>query len=241
WEIETDNISLENNRFRLESVSTTASKGGFDPSNLDINKIDLELANINLTKESAQISLDRLSFYEKNGLALNNMVFAIAVDQRTLSLTNLKVATPKSNINGNIKIGYASINAFLNQPDASQITVEIPSLKLALDELYVLQPQLEKNELFHTLARKELKGKINLDGSLSDLNIKNTGLEWGKTTALSLNGNITHPLNLDSLQVNLDRLYITTDKKAIAQFISEEQLGIVLPDSLQLLASLQGS
>src|SRR5690606_27810094 len=39
----------------------------------------------------------------------------------------------------------------------------------------------------------------------------------------------------------LGHLQFTTNKQDIAQFISEEQLGIVLPDSLQLTASLQGS
>lgn len=80
-----------------------------------------------------------------------------------------------------------------------------------------------------------------MDGSLKNLNIKNTGLEWGQATALDLNGTISHPLNVDSLQLNLDRLYITTDKQDMAHFISEEQLGIALPDSMQLLATLQGS
>lgn len=240
WELKADNINLGNNHIRFESAATTVSNEGFDPSNLDMGKLDLKLSNIHLNKESAQINLDRLSFYEKSGLALNDMAFGLTLDQQNLRLTDLKIATPKSNINGNIKMGYASINTFLEHPEDSQIKVEIPALKLALDELYALQPQLEKNEPFHALAQKELKGKINVDGSLKDLNIKNTGLEWGQATALHLNGTLTHPLNVDSLQVNLDRLYITTDKQDIAHFIPREQAGIALPDSMQLMATLKG-
>ncbi|HUH47677.1 MAG TPA: hypothetical protein VLZ54_11030, partial [Arenibacter sp.] len=241
WNIKMDNIGLENNRIHFQTASKTASSEGLDPSELDITKLDLQLSNIALDKESAQINLDRFSFYEKSGLALNNMAFALKVDQHTLSVTNLKVATPKSSISGNIKIGYSSIDTFLNHPEASLITVEVPSLKLALDELYKVRPQVQKNELFHTLAEKELKGRINLDGSLTDLKIKNTDLEWGQTTALKLNGSIGHPLEMDSLRVNLDHLRFTTDKQDMGQFISGEQLGIVLPDSLQLTVSLQGS
>lgn len=240
WDIDAGNIALENNLIRFQSASTAASSEGFDPSNLEINKLDLELSNIKLNKELAQINLDRFSFYEKSGLALNNMAFNLAVDQRTLSVTDLKVATPKSNINGQLKIGYTAIDSFLNHPEASQITVEIPNLKLALDELYTLQPQLKKNVPFHVLAQKEFKGKIDLNGSLRALNIKNTDLKWGQTTSLSVNGNISHPLDMDSLRVKLDRLLFITDKQDVASFISEEQLGIVLPDTLQLIASLEG-
>ena len=241
WDIEADNISMENNRVRFESAATTLSNEGFNPANLDIYKIDLELANIDLNKESAQLSLGRFSFYEKNGLALKNLAFSVTVDQRSFALANLKATTPKSNMNGNIKIGYESINTFLNRPEASQITVGIPSLTLALDELYALQPQLEKNELFHKLAQKELNGKINLDGSLGNLNIENTGLEWGQATALDLNGTISHPLNLDSLRVKLEHLQLSTNKQDMAHFVSQEQSGIALPDSIQLLASIAGS
>lgn len=240
WDVEMDDLNLGNNRIRLESASNTASNGGFDPSNLDINKLDLELTDIHLNKQSAQINLGRFSFQEKNTPLLNNLAFDLYVDHHGMKLENLKAITPRSSISGHIKMGYASINTFLNHPEASQITVDVPSFQLALDELYTLVPQLEKNELFHTLAQRELKGKINLDGSLKNLYIKNTGIKWGGTTELDLNGTVTHPLNVDSLLLNLDRLRFTTDKQDVSQFISEEQLGIVLPDTLQLIASLQG-
>src|SRR5690554_537838 len=118
WDIQAGPITMDNNRFRFESDSLS-SNGESGSQVVDINNIALNLAKISLNEKSAQLDLHRLSFHEKNGLALNNLAFDLTFDQDSLSLAHLNATTQKSNINGNIKIGYTSINAFLNQPDAS--------------------------------------------------------------------------------------------------------------------------
>ncbi|MCM4167770.1 hypothetical protein KCTC52924_01426 [Arenibacter antarcticus] len=240
WDIETGPIRLENNHITYISKENVPTNGRYNTSTLELNKLGMEISKGQLGNKTAEISLKRLSFYEKNGFTLRNLAFTLSADNNTISLASLNATTQKSNVNGNAKIGYGSINAFLNHPETSKVSLALPSFDLSLDELYTFQPSLEENVHFQNLAQKVVSGKLFMDGTLNNLQLKNTALQWGTATKLQLEGSITNLMQTDSLHLDIPKLSFTTIKKDVAQFIDEQQLGISLPDSIQLNAKLLG-
>lgn len=241
WDIETGSIHMENNHITYITNELTTGEEVSKTATLEINNLGLEISKVELKERAAAISLEQFSFYEKNGLTLKNLTFDLTADNNSIGLTNLGAATQKSNINGNINIGYASLETFLNRPELSQVSVSIPSIKLSLEELYDFSPDLKENLPFQNLAKKKVSGALFLEGTLNDLQIKNSALHWGETTKLQLEGSVAHLMQSDSLYLNIPQLNFTTVKTDMAQFLDEKELGISLPDSIQLNAKLLGT
>lgn len=241
WDIESGSITLENNTITYISKEYNPTNATFSTSSLELNKLELALPKALLANDAAEISLTHLSFFEKNGFLLNNLGFNIKANDEGISLTDLNAATQKSNLNGEVKIEYGSINSFLNHPETSIISMAMPSFNLSLEELYALQPSLKENIQFQNLTKKEVSGKLFAEGTLEKLQVKNSALQWGKSTRIQLEGSLANLMQPDSLHVDLPNLNFTTVKTDVAQFINEEELGISLPDSILINASLLGT
>ncbi|GGW24533.1 translocation/assembly module TamB domain-containing protein [Arenibacter certesii] len=241
WEIETGLISLENNIITYISKDYNPTNGTYSTSTLELNKLELAIPKALLANDTAEISLTHLSFYEKNGFLLNHLGFNIKADNEGISLTDLNAATQKSNLNGEVKIEYGSIDSFLNHPESSIISMAMPSFNLSLEELYTFQPSLKENIQFQNMSKKEVSGKVFVEGTLEKLQVKNSALQWGNSTTLQLEGVLSNMMQTDSLYVDIPNLNFTTVKPDMAHFLNEEELGISLPDSMQLNATLLGT
>ncbi|WP_086475640.1 translocation/assembly module TamB domain-containing protein [Arenibacter amylolyticus] len=241
WEVEAGPVVMENNNITYTYKEHDAAKDLVTTTTLAISKLDLNMPTALLRNKAAEISLAQFSFYQKDGIALNNFGVDLKANDKGVSFTNIDISTPKSRLNGTIKIKYTSITDFLNKPATAQVSVAMPSLLLHLEEAYPFWAALKENEAFQVLAKKSVSGKLFLEGTLGNLQLQNTALQWGKTTALQLQGTLSNLMQTDSLYVDFPKLEFTTLKTDVAQFLNEEELGVTLPDSIQITAVLKGT
>src|SRR5690606_28835802 len=133
--------------------------------------------------------LDEASFKEISGIQLNHMQLSLDATDKQLNISNLNTKLNNNVIKGDLKFNYPSLAEFIKMPEQSRVTLNLPSFIVSLKDLFLLQPNLKKNEYLKTLSEKRITGNIKADGYLADINLSKLTVNWNNTK-ISAKGNI---------------------------------------------------
>src|SRR5690606_14062506 len=122
----------------------------------------------------------------------------------------------------------------------SRVTLNLPSFIVSLKDLFLLQPNLKKNEYLKTLSEKRITGNIKANGYLADINLSKLTVNWNNTN-ISAKGNIQNITNIDSMSFQIPDFSTITKRSDILQFIKEEDLGVNLPQDVELVGTAKGN
>ena len=239
--VQAQDVNLSNNFISYRVNGAVLQDGVFNSNAIAVNNLYLQSSLINYQQKKAAIHVEKLRFAEASGLGLKRLDFKLAVSDEQLAITDLNTQVNKNKLQGNIMLGYKSLNAFINAPDQSSINASIPRYELYLEELYRFRPELRENEYLRTLARKPVTGSLKATGSIDKLNIPNFVMNWGRETAIVASGTLTNPTQVDTLTYNFPNLKVRSTRSDILKFIDEKDLGITLPQRMSINADLAGS
>ncbi|WP_335964244.1 translocation/assembly module TamB domain-containing protein [Galbibacter sp. PAP.153] len=240
WDIKIDKIDLENNSLNYVTRSATDTVKGFNPSDIQLKKFNFLAEAISYRPSKAGMDLHTLSFTEHNGFELIKTAFQLDLTDENLSLKEIEVATGRSDFEGQFAMKYASMHQLMNNFEATRLNLQLPMLHLDLKDAYYFQPELSKNRIIDSLATKKIDGALGMTGTLDNMDIAKTNLKWGPNTAISFSGNIKNVTETDSLLLDIPAIKANTIKKDINTFFTDEELGVVLPDTLNLTGMLSG-
>jgi hypothetical protein len=236
-----EKLTLKNNRFLYALNGAQPHASQFQSDAVLLTGIHVELHDFKLADKNAAVVIDSASVYVNAGLRLHQLKGKLKASDTDLNISNLVTSVNKSSLKGNISLGYTSINALINNPEALQLDIALPFYSFDLKEMYTFQPDLATNEYFSKLAQKPLKGKITARGSSENLRLEKFEVTWGASTSITANGTLQHITNVEQLYFNLPELIATTNRNSILAFIKEEDLGITLPETAQLISSVSGT
>ena len=143
-------------------VLSEQKKESFDPSHIEINNLQANIALRAITNDSLDIYIRKTAFNEKSGLAIKRLKAGIKATKEKAHISRLHIATAESNITskgidinfieerGNKKISYSG---------------EIQSNKLSVKEFFPIVPQLSHMKI-------PLKFNTKFTGSDNSINIK---------------------------------------------------------------------
>lgn len=236
-----EKLSLENNRFLYTLNAAQTSTSQFQPDAVLMTDIYGKLHNFKLADKNAAVVIDSVSLNESSGLRMHQLKGTIKASDTNLSINNLVATLNNSSLKGDLTLGYADINALINDPEALKLEIALPSYSFDLKDIYTFQPDLANNEYLSQLAQKPIKGKITAKGSTESLQLDQFEVNWGTQTSITANGAIGHITNVEKLYFNLQNINATTDRGSMLQFVKEEDLGIKLPETAQLKAVASGT
>src|SRR5690606_13714700 len=121
---------------------------------------------------------------------------------KQLNISNLNTKLNNNVIKGDLKLNYPSLSEFIKMPEQSRVTLNLPSFIVSLKDLFLLQPNLKKNEYLKTLSEKRITGNIKADGYLADINLSKLTVNWNNTK-ISAKGNIQNITNIDSISFQI--------------------------------------
>ncbi len=240
WKIKANSIVFQNNEINFKTPSNAVVSSGFNPNDIQLKQFNFSSEEILYEPTKAGLKLNELSFLEHNKFQLKDLNFQLDLDDNSLQLSSLHAVTGRSNLSGSAKIRYASMDSFINSFESAIMDIELPNFRVNIQDAYYFQPDLEANAYLDSLATKNLYGTLNLRGSLDSLNLQKSNLNWGESTSISLSGSAKSVTNPDSLKLYIPNFKMNTRKSDIVNFISEDSLGISVPDSLELVGSFQG-
>ncbi|WP_417364126.1 translocation/assembly module TamB domain-containing protein [Galbibacter sp.] len=237
YQVDVEEISLVNNKVYYRD-SMVAPHQNFNASDLQIEALTLNADHLHYAPKELRAHLENFTFRDAKRFWLKNIAFDLVVEKESATLSGFEFSTSNTRVTGDASIGYTSVDALINNPESALLSLNLP-FELDVNDLSYFQPELLENPYINALSTDRLSGKLTSNGSLDSLNIDSFILKW-QNSLVSLNGVATSVLDTDKLQVEIPDLDIQSNNDAIYRFIPKEELGLELPDSLQLKGSLSG-
>ena len=241
YRINANSIRLENNRFDYRMGSQEVRKKGFDVEDISLSAIGMLANDVVYESKKALLELSALSFQEKGGLRMEELAFIGQIEDKAASISNLKFKTGNSSLYGDLSIHYPSLDRLLTRPEEATVQIEIPNLRLALQDALLFRPDLTRNENFVKAAQQIFTGSIFASGKLDAVQLTKMQIDWGGQTSLAGNGQLYHLLEPDSLSFDLKDIKAFTTREDLMSFVSEEALGISVPKTMLVTATAKGS
>jgi len=236
-----DEIDFSENNISYSIDGAKPVRGTFNPNAISISNLELQASDISLKDKTADLNLEKLSFQEASGNSVHKAEVRLAVTDTNMKVSDLSVAANNSSISGNATLQYASLNSLIDSPETTKANVNIPSFKVALQDVFQFQPDLKKNEYLKTASKRLISGNINAKGVLSALQIPSAKVNWGKTTYVSATATLYNVTDPDKLSFDVPSFTAETVKDDLIQFVSEKELGVQLPTDIVLKGTASGT
>ncbi|MDN3688413.1 translocation/assembly module TamB domain-containing protein [Cyclobacterium jeungdonense] len=241
WEVELAALDLEQNNFKYQVDGKNGAAGVFDPADIEISELNLELNNLFLKAKSAGISIKQLTFRERSGFGLKNLQLGMRADDTNFKLDTLYLVTFASAVSGSMELRYRDLNALVAEPEASDFTVRLPTMQIGLADAYYFSPELAEDPYLQILESKPLRGELSANGTLNQINLENFSARWGKETRVDMNGQIDQPMNMDRLEWRLDTLTFASIHRDLNRLYPEDSVGIAYPGNVSLRLKSEGT
>ncbi|WP_299396504.1 translocation/assembly module TamB [uncultured Gelidibacter sp.] len=233
-------IDFENNNFSYFVAAAEAKKGTFNPNAIVLNDLNLQADNIHLKDKKATLHIENSTFKEISGFDLKELQLQFDADDTTLKVSNLKTALNNNTLRADLRLDYPKLSALIETPEKSKIDVRIPAYQVSLNDVFLIQPELKKNQYLNTLSKHLLSGNVNANGYLSDINVANMNAHWANTH-ISANGRIQNATDPNTIQFNIPNFSAVSKRSDIIQFVDEKELGVTLPNDVKLAGNLKGN
>ncbi|WP_121665404.1 translocation/assembly module TamB domain-containing protein [Mesonia aquimarina] len=242
WAVQLDNIHLENNQICYQVNEENTTDGKLNPQALAFSDFTFKGSKISLEKNrTANLKIEEFSFVEASGFHLKELNFDANLTNQKFDLNNLNLKTNKSSLKTSISANYKSIETLIENPEKTDFSARINQFTIAPKEAYVFAPKLKNNEQFKALATHSFRGKLAIKGNLKSATINELSINWGEQTQLVTKGELKNITDPEKLQLQLKNYQLKTIKEDLTSFVSEKELGISVPEKINLKGTLSGS
>ncbi|WP_405608786.1 translocation/assembly module TamB domain-containing protein [Polaribacter sp. Asnod1-A03] len=241
FDVEISDIDIENNKIQYFVDDEKVVENTFNPNAISLENITLKISDILFKDKKASLQLNTFQFKEQSGFNLEEFALNTKLSDNEFEASDINIQLNNNKITGFAKADYSSISQLISSPENTNIQLQIPSFSLCLETLFKLQPTLKENEYINKLSKRNFTGTLNIDGSLADVAISNTTINWGNYTKISLDGNFKNITDPDKLQLNISNFRTQTKRKDLIQIIDEKAFGIQLPEDILITSKANGS
>ncbi|PWH87207.1 translocation/assembly module TamB domain-containing protein [Brumimicrobium oceani] len=241
WKVEVESIALQNNNLHYQVGKKPAELNSLNSDYIVLKEFNFLANGILLSKEeSAELKLENLSFKEESGITLNKLALIAKLDPYSFSIDDFIVATGNSSIDLNLKAQFSSLESFIETPEKSELNLNLKQFIIDLNDAFEFAPKLKENEYLNKLAKHPFIGGIKADGKLKEMDLSKFQVNWGQNTEIKTNGQFKNLTDADQLYADVESLTFNSTKSDITNIISEEDLGISIPKTVQLKSNFSG-
>ncbi|EPR70504.1 translocation/assembly module TamB domain-containing protein [Cyclobacterium qasimii] len=241
WEVELSTLNLSNNKINYLVNGSQGAGIGFDPNDIGIENFNLEVNNLFFKPEKAGLALNKFAFIEKSGFVLEDFQLQLDLDNESLRLTDLIVATGNSNLKGRATMQYPGLGEVMENPEKATLDLALNTINVGIRDAYYFSPTLKTNTYIKTFAKKKLNASLYASGKLDKVNLKKLSARWGNSTRLAVSGSINNPIDVDRVSWDINDFNFVSSDKDLNLFVSEDSLGIKYPNKLDLTVASSGS
>lgn len=240
WRFQLKSLKMSNDRIQFDDNKNPAQKEGLDPAHLDLQNIDLNVADIFYTSDSTKVLINQLSFKDKSGFVLDTTHMRIFYSSKDIAAAELYIKTPQSIIQNSLEIKYDSIAAITTAPQRTSLDVNLDHTDIAINDIYMLLPFVKKYMPEDKFRNNMIHLSTKISGTLKELNIpilQVQGLSGSMINAKATLYNVT-----DSEKLGYD-IYVYNShilKNDMVKFASSNKNINNLPPVLDISTHLKG-
>lgn len=241
WSVKIHSIVLDENNLLYQNGEKPVDHNQFNPDYIDLKNFGLSLEGLTISdKETLKADFKSLSFRETGGFVLKNLGFLLHLDDKNLTIDDFNVKTKNSVLSAALNAQYDSVKDLVNKPENSTINLKLSDFSIDLADAFIFQPTLKSNEYLKALSRKKITGQLKAQGKLTDMNLHKFAVNWGPQTYFRAQGKFKNIMDPDQLYFAVNHLIFETRRADVVQLMPEENIGVSIPDTIQLQSQLHG-
>jgi len=191
----------------------------FDPHNFYFDGINVVIENLNLSEEGFKANLKNVAANNLNGYDLKEFSSLIAIDDRKLEFTDLKLKTDNSLVKNNFALKYRSIKDFEDFANKIIIDSKFERTNIAFKELNYYVPVLSKQAFFQQNQKRNLNLKGKFRGKVNNLSGREVEISIDDVIALKGKIDTRDITNPDYTLINVQCDELTSDVYSLKQIL----------------------
>lgn len=239
--LELGDLKLENNSVNYSVDGANPVLGTFNPNAIQLSAFTFIADEVLLKDNQARLELGALTLAEGSGINLKELGFDLEITETEADLSGLSFALGKSSFTGSVAAEYPSIQGFIDEPERVHIDLLLDDLDLHLADAFPFNEGLKENKPLLALSQKPVTGRVQLEGTLAQLQFSDDRLLWGESTELSFEGRLEYPTEPERLAFEFPNISLHTTRGDAIRFLAEDSVGIRLPEALALNLSAVGT
>jgi translocation and assembly module TamB len=241
FKIISGSVAINNSNLKYDDKSLPSVPNGMDYAHLDLKNITLKATNIQYSLDTTLASIQSASLTEKSGFILNNFTGDFAMNPTSVSLQNLLIETPGSEISKSAIITYPSLAAIQKDPRVLGLDIDLQNSKITIKDLKTFVPLLNtKNSSLSQNSTLYVDARIT--GHVNNLNFQKLILRGLSATDINATGVIKGLPDPKKLYADLNINKFQSSKKDLLSFLPPNTLpaNITLPESLSASGRIKG-
>ena len=241
WRLGCAAIYLSDSRFILDDRPKHMIKAkdiGIDFTNLDVDSINMKVADFLLLEDTVFANIRTISLVERSGFKIHNLATHLKLSSGGVHATNTRLETPKSNLTMDLKLLFSHFTAFNDFVNEVDIRSVIKPSYINLEDIAFFAPSLIGMD-------NMLKISGQVKGEIANLNAKNLILQYGKATSFFGNIAITGLPDIKESFIHFRVKELKTNRYDVENFKlpSSGIPGLKIPPRMYLLGevNIEGS
>ena len=236
-----DQITVKNVNVSYNDSSMPKLPSGMDYSHLRLHDLSLNASNIQYSIDTIIATVNSASMTEKSGFVLNNLTTDFTMNPSGVSLQNLLIETPGSEIKKSAVITYPSLEAIQTNPGTLGLDIDLVNSKIAVKDLWIFMPFL-KDQMTSLSPNSTLYVDAVVSGKVSDLNLEKVILRGLTATDINVSGVLKGMPDVEHMYADLDIRKFQTSRRDILSFLPKNTLpqNISIPTAFDASGVIRG-
>ncbi len=212
-----------------------------DYSHLYLTELSLKASDLEYSIDTTFVSVKSASLKEQSGFVLNNLIADFTMNPSGVSLQNLLIETPGSEIKKSVVISYPSLEAIQKDPGVLGIDLDLQNSKIAVKDLKTFLPALS-TQATPLSSNSTLYADARITGKVNDLNFQKLILRGLSATDINASGTIKGLPDPKKIYADLIINKFQSSRNDILSFLPKGTLppNITLPESLAASGIIKG-
>lgn len=223
WVFNIGEIDIKNSDIRFDNFNSAPIIGGIDFNHIHATDFNLNATKLYSANDTIRAVINNGSFNEKSGFVLNELKSDILYSSGGISLENLYLKTPGTELKDKIAVNYFSLEVLKNNIGSMELDIDLDNSKLLIRDLLAFVPDLRNQPAFAN-AGDTWYINSRITGRVSNLQIEELQLQGLGNTKVDIAGNITGLPDLKNFAANLVIRNISSTRQDILAFIPKNQL-----------------
>ena len=221
-------FSIDSTGFKYDDDNEKTVKKGMDYNHLHVQHLRILSTGIHADPSNYKALVAGISLDEQSGLVLKDLSSELSYGSGGVSLKNLIIRTPYSDIRNQTSIQYRSLNEMKKNPGEMVTNLEFDRSRIAVRDILIFVPSLEGPLKDNQQAALRLNGKVT--GKLKDLRIPYLEIEGVGSTSLAASGEVKGLPDAKKAYYDITITRLNTTRSDLFRFIPEKSF----PDNLRL-------
>ncbi|AWW00639.1 translocation/assembly module TamB domain-containing protein [Arcticibacterium luteifluviistationis] len=242
WNVSLGELLIDNTNVVYDDENAPRLARGFDYNHLNFKGTKIDLADVSYTESGIEVNLNDVKFRDKSKLTLERLSGKVTYSDTGITLENIDLRTPYSEIKTDTKVTYNSIDDLSENLPAVNIDLKINNSFLAVSDMLLLSPSLDSNQIVASERNQKIKIKAAIKGGVSALQINELKMEGLQNSKVSVSGSVARLDNMDYLKADLNIQEFTVNSGLVNLLVSDAEMlaDYNIPDRLSLKGKIKG-